>query len=155
MKTILIPTDFTLKSLDCIPSIVACNPSKKLKLVLVHVMKVTDSMQDLLMLSRRSAEYKNISEDFYNTCAVLKRTFTENIVSIEIEFFYGSTVAVFKDFLETHEVDEIIKPDQSYQLVHKMSIDPAALLGRCGYRVVNVRNYKTPVAEHSQLEELV
>jgi hypothetical protein len=137
MKTLLIPTDFNVKSLNCIPGLIQQYAPQKLNIILVHMMKITDNIHELLMLSRRSAEHQHISGEFYNACALLKREHANSINNIRIEFFYGSTVAVFKNFLEANEVDSIVMlQDYPYAMLNKNSIEPAILVNRSGINVV-------------------
>jgi len=137
MKTLLIPTDFNLASLNCIPGLVQRYAPEKVEVILVHMMKVTDNIGELLMLSRRSSEYRHISEDFYKACSQLKQQYADSINNIRIEFFYGSTVAVFKNFLEANEVDAIVMLENyDYRMLNKNSSEPALLANRSGYELV-------------------
>jgi len=145
MKTLLIPTDFNVKSLNCIPDLIQQYTPQKLNIILVHMMKITDNIHELLMLSRRSAEHQHISAEFYNACALLKREHANSINNIRIEFFYGSTVAVFKNFLEANEVDSIVMlQNYPYTMLNKNSIEPAILVNRSGIEVVEA-NCAAPV----------
>ncbi len=139
MKTLLIPTDFDLKSLNSIPELVEKYYPEDLNIILVHMMQITDDIHELLMLSRRSTEYQDISQAFYDTCTALKQKHRSSIQKISIEFFYGSTVAVFKNFLDANEVDEIVLiRDYDYKLINKNSIKPTLLVTRCGKALVYV-----------------
>lgn len=138
MKTILIPTDFTQRSLDCIPGLCSQYDTQKISFVFVHMFKLSDSIGDLLMLSRRSREFENISDDFYTRCTTYKSQLP-NIEAIKIEFFYGSTMSMFRNFLENHEVDCVLSPsDCSYSKINKASIDPLTLIGKSGLPVVTL-----------------
>jgi len=137
MKTLLIPTDFNPESLNCIPDLVQRYFPEKVEVILVHMMKITDNIGELLMLSRRSSEYRYISEGFYKACAKLKQQHANNIGNIRIEFFYGSTVAVFKNFLEANAVDAIVMlEDYDYRMLNKNSTEPALLANRSGYELI-------------------
>ncbi|MFD1257282.1 hypothetical protein ACFQ3S_10785 [Mucilaginibacter terrae] len=162
MKTLLIPTDFNIKSLNCIPALRKRYYPEKVNIVLVHMMKITDNMQELLMLSRRSTEYQHISEEFYNTCARLRQNNKNSIHNIRIEFFYGSTVAVFKNFLEANEVDAIVLLNNyRYALLNKNSIDPAQLVTRSGSYLLYVdcneqhENENVAITDEALIEERV
>jgi hypothetical protein len=155
MKTLLIPTDFNLASLNCIPGLVQSYAPEKVEVILVHMMKVTDNIGELLMLSRRSSEYRHISEDFYKACARLKRLYAANINNIRIEFFYGSTVAVFKNFLEANEVDAIVMlEDYDYRMLNNNSTQPALLANRSGYELIYT-NCEQPAKAIVQQENLI
>ena len=138
MKTILIPTDFNASALNCIPELCASMKEKDLKIIFVHLFRLSDSITDLLMLSRRSREFEHISDDFHDGCQKLKATFPE-IKSIRIEFFYGSTLSMFKNFLEANDVDCILHPDFcTCEKLNKTSVDPASLVAKSGLPTVTI-----------------
>lgn len=137
MKTILVPTDFSPSALDCIPALAAQYDTQKVSFVFVHMFKLSDSIGDLLMLSRRSREFEYISDEFYNSCTAYKSQY-QNIEAIKIEFFYGSTVSMFKNFLEANDVDCVLNlADCSCEKINKSSIDPATLINRSGLPVAS------------------
>ncbi len=123
---------------------------------MVHTIGVTDSISELLMLSRRSVEYRHIPDAFYKACNEIKRDYKININEIRIEFFYGNTVAAFKNFLEGNEVDAIIDLENyEYELLTEKSSDPTLLMSRSGVPVITI-NTLLPVAstEDEPQEEL-
>lgn len=136
MKTLLIPTDFTQQSIESIPALARQYYPQKINVVLVHMLKITDSISELLMLSRRSAEYRHIPDNFYKRCIDLEEKHNHLINKIAITFFYGSTVAVFNNFLDANEIDAIVTPHDNYQMLFKNSIDPDVLINKCGIEVI-------------------
>lgn len=157
MKTILIPTDFNLSSLQCISDL-CDSESQDISLVFLHFFGLSDSIGDLLMLSRRSREYDYVSDGFYVRCEQLKQQFPQ-LSSISIEFFYGSTMSTFKDFLEQKKICSILHPDLChYSKLNKNSIDPAGMVIRCGVpliRVINQPEKTAPEASFVSEEELL
>jgi len=142
MKTLLIPTDFTQQSIQSIPSLVQGYYPEKVNIVLVHMLKITDNISELLMLSRRSVEYRQIPDNFYIRCREIEKKHSHIINNIAITFFYGSTVAVFNNFLEANEVDVIVAAHDNYQLLFKNSIDPELLFSKCDTAIIKLP--KTP-----------
>jgi replicative superfamily II helicase len=132
MKTVLIPTDYRTESLQYIPQLLSKFYPEEVDVVMVHMMSVTDCMRELLMLSRRSAEYKHISDDFYQTCIDLKNQYKRQLNNIRLEFFYGNTTAVLKNFIEANDIDAVLQlTGYEYRMLNKMSINPAEMLDRC------------------------
>jgi hypothetical protein len=136
MKTLLIPTDFTQQSIQGIPALVHQYYPEKVNIVLVHMLKITDSLSELLMLSRRSVEYRHIPDNFYTRCSELQNKHSHLINHIAINFFYGSTIAVFSNYLEANEVDAIVRPHDNYQLLFKNSIDPKTMISKCSIKII-------------------
>lgn len=138
MKTILIPTDYQATSLDSIHTVCRQFKNEELNLVFVHVFKLSDSYTDLLMLSRRSREYEKVSDEFYRYCNVLRAQYPQ-IQNIRIDFLYGSTLSMFKDFIEHNEVDVVLESDSyTFTPIHQSSVDPGLLIKRSGLPVINV-----------------
>ncbi|GAA4340116.1 hypothetical protein GCM10023149_51270 [Mucilaginibacter gynuensis] len=164
VKKIIIPTDFRMESLDVIHSLVLNQPNDKFDIVLMHFFSLSDSITDLLMLSRRSREYQYVSEEFNDKCLELTAFYSDNISNIRVEFFYGNTVTLFKHFIEAHEIDAIVNL-QGYTIAKlaKNSFDPATLISRCGLSVINLpltevdmapqAIAETPATVQAELEE--
>ncbi|MFC4212595.1 hypothetical protein ACFOWA_15450 [Pedobacter lithocola] len=139
MKTVLIPTDFNLESTKVIDALVQNLAGEKLNLIFVHAFKLSDSITDMLMLSRRSRDYENVSDEFYALLNEYKTKYQSNINTIGIEYFYGSTVAAFKNFLEAFDVNAIaFLKDYKFTPINKYSIDPKYLGERSGCKVLNL-----------------
>lgn len=150
MKYLLIPTDFNLTTLNCIPALVKKFYPQKLEIILVHMVKLTDNMQDLAMLSRRSAERQHIGKEFYEAIELLKRTNPDSINDIRIEFFYGSTIAVFREWLEANHIEDIVVlEDHRYQMLSRNSIDPALMVNRVGKN--RIRMMCEPTAKRTEV----
>jgi hypothetical protein len=131
MRTILIPTYFDEQCFTELKDLVDNLVNEKINLIFFHAYKLTDSISDLLMLSRRTSEYGQIPEQFHKNCYDLKSNHNQ-ILSIRIEYFYGSTVAAFRNFVEANEVTEVYYPENyQFRQISKHSLDPMILLTKC------------------------
>ncbi|MBB5636214.1 hypothetical protein HDF26_003328 [Pedobacter cryoconitis] len=139
MKTILIPTDFNETSVYLTEDILKNFKSEPVKIIFFHAYKLTDSISDLLMLSRRSTEYGQIPESFHKACYDFKKKYAEKVSAVGIEYFYGSTMAAFRNFAEANEVDFIYCPvTYSFRPISKYSINPDVFLNKSGIPVIDV-----------------
>ena len=137
MKTVLVPTDFNLESTKIIDALVQAQPNEVLNIIFLHAFKLSDSITDMLMLSRRSRDYENVSDEFYQKLDDYKKRYPTHIAHIGIEYFYGSTVSAFKNFIEALAVDCIAYPKEyNFKALNKYSIDPKYLTERSGCEVV-------------------
>jgi hypothetical protein len=150
MKSILIPTDFKPDALDHIPDL--CNQSngENLQLIFLHLFKISDSITDLLMLNRRNREYEYISDQFYLRCETIKADFPQ-IKSIKIDFFYGSTLSMFRNYLEAHAIDAVLDlANCSIKPLNKLSVDPTNLIVKCGLNVIRIKpEVQQPVTSYA------
>jgi len=136
MKIVLIPTDYRTESLQYIQQLLAKFYPEEVEVIMVHMMSITDCERELLMLSRRSAEYRHISDEFYETCINLKNEYEDQLKNIRMEFFYGNTSAVFLNFTEANNVDFVLQmPGYEYRKLNKASINPEDIINRCGTKI--------------------
>ncbi|WP_374165219.1 hypothetical protein [Arcticibacter sp. MXS-1] len=149
MRTILIPTDFNSAAPDCIPALCSRFEGNEIEVIFFHMFKLSDSESELMMLSRRSSEFELVDDRFYEKCDVIRER-CPSLRSVKVEFFYGSTMGMFRNFLESHEVDYIMNPVScAVKKIHKYSVDPAVLVGRCGLPVIDVVRMVNPLrVEH-------
>lgn len=146
MKTtnILIPTDFSLASLKVIPALLQQNPNQRYNISLVNFLGLSDSISELLMLSRRSREYEHISQEFMDECIRLQRQYSGQIDNLQTEFFYGNTVAVFRNYLEAREIEQVAKlKDFEFAKINRYSYDPETILQRSKCQVINLTHINT------------
>jgi hypothetical protein len=150
MKTILIPTDYQTASLDCIHDLCSQFKNEELSLIFIHVFKLSDSITDLLMLSKRSREYEKVSDEFYERCNLLRLQYPR-IKNVRIEFLYGSTLSMFKNFIEANEVDGIVHSEAcTSEPLHKSSIDASVLVKKCGLPLISVNTKTYPKVRQPQ-----
>lgn len=139
MKNILIPTDFSVESLSWTKSLLNQFKQERLNIVLIHVFLISDSILDLMLLSRRSKEYEYVSNEFWQACKHVEQRYHPQINSIQVKCFYGSTVAVFKNYLAANRIDLIVCPDDyRFKKLGKASFDPYQLIKKCGLEVVSL-----------------
>jgi len=139
MKTVLVPTDFNVESLKIIDSLVFTNKPENVGVIFMHAFKLSDSITDMLMLSRRGRDYEKVSDEFYTEMDAYKQKYPNDVKFIGIEYFYGSTVAAFKNFIEGVNADCIAYPkDYNFNPIHKFSINPASLTKHCGCQVIDL-----------------
>ena len=142
MKTILIPTNYQASSLESVRDICELLKEDEIKLVFVHMFKLSDSIGEMLMLSKRSREYEKVSDDFYKGCVALRNEY-DCVKAIKIDFLYGSTMSIFRNFLEDNEIDLVLDAKCcSYSKIHKSSVDPTILVEKCALPVINSNHYK-------------
>ena len=159
MRNILIPTDFNVASFDCFPAICEQQHQEDLNFIFVHMFKLSDSITDLLMLSRRSREFEQVSDEFYEKADEMKLSFPQ-IKTIKIEFLYGTTLAMFRDFLEFNAINYVLEPKCCFlDKIHKASIDPLVLIEKSGLPMLTIKkevdNQQSAIRNMIVQEELV
>jgi ABC-type sulfate transport system substrate-binding protein len=139
MKRVLVPTDFNVESTKIIDAIALHQGLQEVTVIFLHAFKLSDSITDMLMLSRRSKDYEHVSDEFNNKIDAYTAKYQNKVKGIGIEFFYGSTTAAFKNLLEGLQVDLVVYPQNySFTPINKYSIDPKYLTSRCGCEVLEL-----------------
>ena len=137
MKTVVIPSDFNVESIQVAEAIIR-DSKEETRFIFIHLFHVADDIQDLLFSNYRKKEYEFVSEEFRNECKILKDLYSEYLKSIKIEFFYGSRLASFKNFLDYNEAD-VIAYSESYGIpkLSKSSLDVTPIIKKCGLPLIN------------------
>lgn len=140
MKNILIPTDFSIRSLNYVHSIVAQHPGEKVNIIFMHALEMPDSLFDLVTYTRNSRHVELITNDFQDGCEIIRNKYSSAINQLKIEFFHGTTRVALRNFLMAQNIDLIIQPaDQEFTPPSKRSYDPEKLLSRCNYPKMKIQ----------------
>jgi|GEM_PF-406380 len=156
MRHIMIPTDFTVQSLQVVHAAIGAAGNEKLKVTLLHMMHPADigSMLFASFRNRQRTEQQNLlSEDFKETCEMLKNSYSSKLDSIQVKFVTGDTAVYLRHFLEGADVDCIVyAEDIKLTQPSKHSVDMQPLIKRCKYNKLIV-----PSADrvHRHQEEMV
>lgn len=111
MKTIIIPTDLSINSLDLVKNAVLNYPNEIINIVLSygHEMRLSD-FQPMNFLSSRNFK-SNINENFINLKQKLFQEHKNQIGKINVEAFTGMNSFAFANFLEAHQISEALIPE--------------------------------------------
>ncbi|TDB60022.1 hypothetical protein [Arundinibacter roseus] len=132
MKTILIPTDFTIESLNTVKGAFKRDSQEKVNLILLYAIGMSDSITDLLFFSKEKFIASQQSGKFAEAFQILQNTYDSQINSFRVELFSGYTQNAFANFLEANQVDEVFIPkDYTLKLQHKRSFNPLPFLKKC------------------------
>ncbi len=130
MNHILIPTDFSKESLQVLEDYLISCPYERVTVLFFHVIKLSDSITDLLLLSRRTKETEIIPNSFKNYCACIQDEFSK-VDEVHFQYFYGHTMALFRNFIEANQIDLIVyDPRIKMEKLSKASIDPYEIINK-------------------------
>ncbi len=136
MKTIVIPSDFTLESVQVAEAIVR-NEHEQIRIVFTHLFHISDDIQDLLFSTYRKKEHEYVSANFQRELSMIKSIYPQ-LAEVKIEFFYGGRLASFKHFLEYHGAETIGYSEKlGVNALCKSSIDALPIIKKCGLPLVN------------------
>ncbi|GEC78385.1 hypothetical protein [Flavobacterium aquatile] len=138
-KTVLIPTDFTVQSLNILKSVLSTNESNvKLDIILLHGLSLNDSIRDLLFSSKYQQIESLTTPEFEEACEVIKNKFDSQISSLRIDLFTGYNVAAFNNYLEGNRVVDIYVSDKKPVFTNKKSFDLSRFIEKSSANVITV-----------------
>ncbi|GGX22235.1 hypothetical protein [Aquimarina muelleri] len=139
MKKILIPTDFTVESLQLIEYGILNYPNTKLDVVLVHGHRMPENKWGVINFSCKRQISNLTKENFIEAKNNFINEHKSEINSIELDLFTGINSVAFKNFCKQHQVEDAIIPkDQFLIFAHKNSFDPTFFMKRNIKNVVEV-----------------
>ncbi|MEQ8474321.1 MAG: hypothetical protein RIC35_24205 [Marinoscillum sp.] len=105
-KTILIPTDFTIRSLGLLKIALNEQGDQKFNIILSHGVRLSTSISDLLFFSHGKLIQSLSSKEFEEGLQVIKNKYGSQINQIRIEPFVGSTQSAFHNYVMGNKIDE-------------------------------------------------
>jgi len=135
MTNVLIPTDFTVQSLDLVSKAALRLPGK-LSIFLFHTFDMPDNLIDAMHMNGIKNHNNLITEELRLKCRQLKADHA-NISSVCFRLIFGTTVAVFKNFAEANDIDLIIYPTgYKHVSVVRESVNPERMFLKSGVKVI-------------------
>jgi len=160
MKNVLIPTDFSIKSLKLINAAVERFKDEGLNIVLVHALEPDHSISGLLLLNKRMKVHELYTQEFREACEVLRNKYASAIGKLVVDFYYGTTNYYKVNYLEGRNIDVVMFPsDYTLQLPSKASNNMQAIFGKGDYKIfyekIQSSKQKSTVEESSLSELLI
>lgn len=155
-SNILIPTDFSIGSLNLVKQAMTQNTSSEITIVFACGVLLSDSITELLFFSPSEVLKNRVSSDFTEACNIIKNKYQSRILDIKTEIFTGTSQAAFNNFLEAHQIDETYV-SQQYKMkpFHKRNFDCTPYLLRSPIKINKVGWEERPnLPEKDLLAEL-
>jgi hypothetical protein len=132
MKRILVPTDFTLHSID-LAALAAKAIDSKVDIYLFHAFEMPGSLTETIRYGYGTL----MSENLRIKCKKIK-TQNSNISNISFRPMYGTTDAAFRNYAEANQVDLIVLPQgYKYNSVNSRSVNPVRMFRRSGIGILS------------------
>lgn len=138
MKNILVPTDFSVQSLQLVHEIVRKHPQQKVSICLVHLVHIPTDITDLLF-AKRNRLHDHVPARFNQAIEMLKNKYASRIAWMGLEFYYGSTATALNGIIENRNIEEVyVLADHAYGLPLPQSVGMIRLLGKCKVAVSKI-----------------
>jgi hypothetical protein len=154
-KTILIPIDFSVASLNTLKLALERGTNKTYNVVLLYAVLPSDSITELLFYSKDEIINARITTDFIEALEVIKNRFEKKLNDVSILPFHGSNLNALENLLHANRVDEIFIPG-SYKLqLAKRAFDPIPMLKEAAVPVSEIHWNQQPLFnENNHLKAL-
>lgn len=128
VKTILVPVDFRVESLNTLKLALAQSNENSVNVVLMYAEILSDSISDLLFYSQEKIINARIKPEFLKAMAILKNRFENKIKRFEIEVFHGRNQSSLERFMKAQRIDEIYVAKTYNLKLTGSAFDPLPLL---------------------------
>ncbi|MCD6069108.1 MAG: hypothetical protein K0S33_3934 [Bacteroidetes bacterium] len=146
MKKILIPTDFSPCTITLVEKLKE-QYDEEFQVLFTHLFYLPDGIQDLLFGTYRLKEYQFVSREFQLSYARCMQPGSSDPtqVKVPVRFFYGHTLAFFKNFLAANTIDLIAySENEPVKKLNSSSMVPLfPILKKCGVPLLNVDTIST------------
>lgn len=143
-KNILIPTDFTIRSLRLVSQALENIPSEEVRITLFHLMDPPSGITDLLFMSEKQVKKQLVHQDFEDACDIIRNKYASAIQHFDIEILFGNSRAFLQNYIDAQAVDCIVYDKKhEYQTPAKRSINPYSLIEKCNCEKIEASTLKS------------
>lgn len=124
-KRILIPTDFSISSLNILKEFLQKdNGANQYDVILCCGYYLSESITDLLFFSRHKILRSLNTDAFMDAISIIRNKYANSLNSVNVDLFTGALQSVFDDYLEGNKIDTIVfSPDSRFNKTVKRSFD--------------------------------
>jgi hypothetical protein len=139
IKTVLVPIDFTIESLNTLKITLNDLVDTQVNVVLMYSEYTSDSITELLFYSPEKRLKTLLKPEFMEALTAIKNRFENVIDCISIEFFHGYGVNAFVNFVEGKKIDIISIPSEYKLKPQSNGFDPLPIIkkSKLPYQEVN------------------
>lgn len=138
-RTILIPTDFRVASLNTLKIALDSYEQEKVGVLLVYSEFLDDSISGLLFYSPLKIINQKQSSEFKEALEILKNRFEGKISEISVSLFHSNNKAYRDNFIKGNKVSHIYLPQTYSFRVHGRAFDPLPIFKSSVVSVTEVK----------------
>ena len=156
MKHIIIPTDFSIRSLQPVHAAMDRFEGESVRISLLHLLHMPVGIPDLFTRASSALPADAIQSEFRNACEVLKNKYASRLVQLNTVIRYGSTAPFLRNLIEGMKADAVLVCDPiGLTVPTKISVDMVPLLSKLEGRVIRANRGTTVRVGEMSLSELL
>lgn len=145
MKHILVPTDFTIRSLQTVQAVADHFNGEPIRITLFHLLDMPSGIGDLLFRTTKNIKENIITSDFKTAYQVIVNKYQSTIKEMKIEFGQGNTAAYLSNVFEGLKIDAVFVPTNvAFEFTNNNSIDMLPLIYKTKYKVIEIPQQPAP-----------
>lgn len=149
VKTILVPIDFSVESLNTLKLALEHSGDDLVQAVLIYPKYLNDSITDLLFYDPYSTIESLNNEAFREGLEIVKNRYEKRLTSVIIRLYHGIGKNHLKVFVESHKIDEIYIPKTYLLKQSKGSIDIVPTIRKSSFSVFEM-DWKSDAGQNEQ-----
>ena len=135
MKHAIIPTDFSISSLQIVHDVMHHYSGEQVKITLLHLVFLPDSIPDLLFKRRQNR--RDIPSEFTQACEIIANKYGASLAGIKTLIQAGETKAYMENLFDGLKADAVfIAADHAWVNPFQDSIQTMALCRKCRFPIV-------------------
>ena len=155
MKTILIPTDFTVSSLNLVRDLLERLDNEEIHIILAHGVMLSSSISDLLFFSKEKLLAELNNNEFESAIHILYNKYQSKINRIQLDLVYSANTNYLNNYLEANNISKIYLPNTtSFNSSHKRSINLITALRKTMVPFEDLEWKETPNLEKNTITDL-
>ncbi len=129
MRTVLVPTDFSARSLKLAEYVVRIYPEEIVDLILIYPYRLPLFDFEFYKISSSNIIAGLNNDEFTRTKDELVDKFYVNINTIKIELFIGMNSPAFQNFIDRHRIQTAVVPQKGFlDFSHNTTFSPLRLI---------------------------
>ena len=160
MKRVLIPTDFTVQSLQLIDYAILNFPNDILDIILISGFELNENLWSMRNYSEQREVNKLCSESYTKAKRIFLREHRDNIERLHIRLFTGHNNVAFQNFVDQNALDTAIIAGEGFlQYQQSRAFDSSTYIKACIKNIIEIpleqkSSYKNPQLSISTIYNL-
>jgi hypothetical protein len=158
IQKVLIPTDFSIASLNLVREVAERTVHYQLDVLLIYGLHLPTSITELLFFSKDKVLDSLQSEDFMEACSLLKNKYFSKIHSIKADLVVGNNRNYINHYIKAEKVDRVFVPAfYGLKVQSRKYFDPSAALAKSALGVTKLNwpgSTQMPFILTNQLSDL-
>jgi hypothetical protein len=137
MKHVIIPTDFSIASLQTVHDVMRYFDGRRVKITLLHLVYLPDSIPHLPFRRHTRQSANDIPTEFKQACEIIANKYDGDLVALRPVIQCGETRAYMENLFDGLKADMVFIPSEHAWLSpFPDSVDAMALCRKCSFPIV-------------------